>query len=95
MATEQKTILVVDDEPFFREEVVAFLSNSAFAARGWEMEAAASGEEALDRLEHAVNWYKQGVALMEQQQQSNESFMELRQQAEQLLGIAAPQTVKN
>lgn len=53
MATEQKTILVVDDEPFFREEVVAFLSNPVFAARGWEVEAAASGEEALDRLEHA------------------------------------------
>jgi signal transduction histidine kinase len=50
---EQKTILVVDDEPFFREEVVAFLSNPAFAARGWEVEAMASGEEALARLEQA------------------------------------------
>jgi len=46
----QKTIFVVDDEPFFREEVVAFLSNPSFAARGWEVEAATSGEEALDRL---------------------------------------------
>ena len=51
--TEQKTILVVDDEPFFREEVVAFLSNPAFAARGWKVEATASGEEALARLEQA------------------------------------------
>jgi signal transduction histidine kinase len=50
---EQKTILVVDDEPFFREEVVAFLSNPAFAARGWKVEAMASGEEALARLEQA------------------------------------------
>ncbi len=47
---EQKTILVVDDEPFFREEVVAFLSNPAFAAQGWKVEATASGEEALARL---------------------------------------------
>ena len=53
MATEQKTILIVDDEPLFREEVVAFLSNPDFAARGWEVEAAASGEEALARLEQA------------------------------------------
>jgi len=50
---EQRTILVVDDEPFFREEIVAFLSNSAFAARGWRVESAASGEEALARLEQA------------------------------------------
>ena len=47
---EQKTILVVDDEPFFREEIVAFLSNPTFAARGWRVESAASGEEALGRL---------------------------------------------
>lgn len=47
---EQKTILVVDDEPFFREEVVAFLSNPTFAAQGWKVEATASGEEALARL---------------------------------------------
>ena len=53
MVMEQKTILVVDDEPFFREEVVAFLSNPAFAARGWKVEATASGEEALARLEQA------------------------------------------
>ncbi len=51
MAKEPKTILVVDDEPFFREEVVAFLNGPAFAARCWEVEAAASGEEALARLE--------------------------------------------
>ncbi len=48
---EQKTILVVDDEPFFREEVVAFLSNPTFAAQGWKVEATASGEEALASLE--------------------------------------------
>ena len=51
MATEQKTILIVDDEPFFREEVAAFLSSPSFAARGWRVEAAADGEEALARLE--------------------------------------------
>jgi signal transduction histidine kinase len=50
---EQRTILVVDDEPFFREEVVAFLSNPGFAARGWKVGSAASGEEALSRLEQA------------------------------------------
>jgi signal transduction histidine kinase len=50
---DQKTILVVDDEPFFREEVVAFLSNPTFAAQGWKVEATASGEEALARLEQA------------------------------------------
>jgi len=53
VATEQKTILVVDDEPFFREEVVAFLSNPTFAAQGWQVESAASGEEALARLGEA------------------------------------------
>jgi len=47
---EHRTILVVDDEPFFREEVVAFLSNPTFAARGWTVESVASGEEALARL---------------------------------------------
>ena len=51
MATQQKTILVVDDEPFFREEVVAFLSGPTFAARGWNVEPTASGEEALTRVE--------------------------------------------
>jgi len=50
---DQKTILVVDDEPFFREEVVTFLSNPTFAAQGWKVEATASGEEALARLEQA------------------------------------------
>jgi signal transduction histidine kinase len=48
---EQKTILVVDDEPFFRDEVIAFLSNSTFTRQGWEVEATASGEEALAWLE--------------------------------------------
>jgi two-component system sensor histidine kinase/response regulator len=51
MTTEQKTILVVDDEPFFREEIVAFLSNPTFAAQGWSVESAASGEDALIWLE--------------------------------------------
>jgi two-component system sensor histidine kinase/response regulator len=53
MATERKTILVVDDEPFFREEVIAFLSNPAFTAQGWKVESAASGREALARLGQA------------------------------------------
>ena len=53
MERDQKTILVVDDEPFFREEVVTFLSNPTFAAQGWKVEATASGEEALARLEQA------------------------------------------
>ncbi|HEC33814.1 MAG TPA: hybrid sensor histidine kinase/response regulator [Chloroflexi bacterium] len=53
MATEQKTILVVDDESFFREEVVAFLGNPTFVARGWRVESAVSGEEALARLQQA------------------------------------------
>jgi signal transduction histidine kinase len=50
---KQKTILVVDDEPFFREEVLAFLSKPTFAKQGWEVEAVGSGEEALSRLEQA------------------------------------------
>jgi len=50
---EQKTILVVDDEPFFREEVVAFLNRPSFAARGWKIEAAVGGEEALAYLKRA------------------------------------------
>jgi len=50
---EQKTILVVDDEPFFREEIVAFLNNATFTKRGWRVESAAGGEEALARLEQA------------------------------------------
>jgi len=53
VVTEHKIILVVDDEPFFREEVVVFLSNPTFAARGWKVESAASGTEALARLEQA------------------------------------------
>ncbi len=53
MEAGQKTILVVDDEPFFREEVVAFLTNPSFAAQGWKVESAASGEEALTRLGQA------------------------------------------
>ncbi len=53
MEVDQKTILVVDDEPFFREEMLAFLNNPSFAARGWKVEAAASGEEALTRLGQA------------------------------------------
>jgi signal transduction histidine kinase len=52
---EPRTILVVDDEPFFRDEVVAFLTNPPLAARGWEVAAANSGEEALTRLEQ-VPW---------------------------------------
>jgi signal transduction histidine kinase len=50
---EQKTILVVDDEPFFREEVVAFLSSPTFAAQSWRVESAAGGEEALNWLEQS------------------------------------------
>jgi signal transduction histidine kinase len=50
---EHRTILVVDDEPFFREEIVAFLSNPTFAARGWKVEAAAGGDEALACLKQA------------------------------------------
>ena len=53
MAIGQKTILVVDDEPFFREEVVAFLGGPIFVARGWKVESAAGGEEALTWLEQA------------------------------------------
>ena len=51
MATEQRTVLAVDDEPFFREEIVDFLSSPSFIARGWKVEAAESGEEALAWLE--------------------------------------------
>jgi len=53
MKAEQKTILVVDDEPFFREEVIAFLNGPSFAAQGWEVESAARGDEALTRLAQA------------------------------------------
>jgi signal transduction histidine kinase len=48
--TEQRAILAVDDEPFFREEIVAFLSGPSLAERGWVVESATSGEEALERL---------------------------------------------
>jgi signal transduction histidine kinase len=51
MVTREKTILVVDDEPFFREEVAAFLGGTTFEAQGWNVEAAEGGEEALSRLE--------------------------------------------
>jgi len=51
MVTREKTILVVDDEPFFREEVAAFLGGTSFEAQGWNVEAAEGGEEALSRLE--------------------------------------------
>lgn len=50
-AAKQKAILVVDDEPFFREEVVDFLNGSAFEERGWKAVAAPGGEEALTLLE--------------------------------------------
>ena len=50
VTAEHRTILVVDDEPFFREEVVAFLSNYGAWPRGWRVESVASGEEALERL---------------------------------------------
>ena len=50
VTTEHRTILVVDDEPFFREEVVAFLSNYGAWPHGWRVESVASGEEALERL---------------------------------------------
>jgi signal transduction histidine kinase len=50
---EHSTILVVDDEPFFREEVVAFLNSPGFGARGWTAEAAAGGKEALAKLMQA------------------------------------------
>lgn len=45
-----RRILVVDDEPLFREEVVAFLNGPTCASQNWYAEAAASGEEALSRL---------------------------------------------
>jgi signal transduction histidine kinase len=50
---DQRTILVVDDEPFFREEVVAFLGSPSFSARGWEVEAVSGGEDALELLGQA------------------------------------------
>jgi two-component system sensor histidine kinase/response regulator len=50
VTAERKTILVVDDEPFFREEVVTFLNSPSFVAHGWTAEAAEDGEEALSKL---------------------------------------------
>jgi tetratricopeptide (TPR) repeat protein/tRNA A-37 threonylcarbamoyl transferase component Bud32 len=49
----------------------------------------------LDKQEQAAEWYAQGVALMEKQKQPNASIVELRKEAESLLGLATPQTVKN
>jgi signal transduction histidine kinase len=51
VAANQKTILVVDDEPFFREEVVDFLNSAAFREQGWKAQAAPGGKEALALLE--------------------------------------------
>jgi signal transduction histidine kinase len=45
------TILVVDDEPFFREEAVAFLSGQASVGRRWQVAEVACGEGALAHLE--------------------------------------------
>jgi signal transduction histidine kinase len=53
MSKKHKTILVVDDEPFFREEVVAFLNSQTSTTHGWVAEAAESGEEALAKLMQA------------------------------------------
>jgi two-component system NtrC family sensor kinase len=53
VTTERKTILAVDDEPFFRDEVVDFLSGPSFRARGWTVESTESGERALTLLEEA------------------------------------------
>jgi signal transduction histidine kinase len=50
VSKERKTILVVDDEPFFREEVVTFLNSPNLATRGWTAEAAESGKDALAKL---------------------------------------------
>jgi len=51
MKQDEKKILVVDDEAFFREEVADFLSSPRFADRGWTVETAADGAEALEKLE--------------------------------------------
>jgi signal transduction histidine kinase len=50
MKRGEKRILVVDDEAFFLEEVADFLSSPRFADRGWTVETAADGTEALERL---------------------------------------------
>ncbi|NLF00312.1 MAG: response regulator [Anaerolineales bacterium] len=51
---EQKNILVVDDEPFFREEIADFLTQSTDTEGGWQVDTAASGEEALAMLEERM-----------------------------------------
>ncbi|MCR4407373.1 MAG: response regulator [Anaerolineae bacterium] len=51
MRPAEKKILVVDDEAFFREEVADFLRGPRFAEQGWIVETAASGPEALEKLE--------------------------------------------
>jgi len=51
MAARCNRILVVDDEPFFREEIVAFLHAPTFTERGWVVEAVAGGAEALEHLQ--------------------------------------------
>jgi len=49
----QGTILVVDDEPFFREEAVAFLTGQGSAGRGWRVSDVSCGDEALAQLQKA------------------------------------------
>ena len=49
----QGTILVVDDEPFFREEAVAFLTSHSSAGQAWRVSEVSCGEEALAQLEKA------------------------------------------
>jgi serine/threonine protein kinase/Flp pilus assembly protein TadD len=51
--------------------------------------------EHLTDKQQAAEWYSKGVTLMEEMQTPEESLAKLRQQAEQLLGLATPQTVKN
>jgi signal transduction histidine kinase len=53
VALEKKSILIVDDEPFFRDEVACYLSGSTFAAREWRVASASGGEEALAMLEQS------------------------------------------
>ena len=45
--SKMKNILVVDDEPFIRDICIQFLSSA-----GYEVEARASGEEALEAVAH-------------------------------------------
>jgi len=51
MKPEPKKILIVDDEAFFREEVTDFLRSPRFAEKGWIVDSAANGTEALEKLE--------------------------------------------